>query len=282
MKTAIMDSSPQPVPPAGPAPRRTLKRTASTASLPTPPYSRENRKRQRNNADDADNLAGSPATKVRVLEKSFMDSGDSDQDSDGDELSATLKAKAQKLKDKAQSKSKAQTQTQTKEPTAPLSPPRSTRQATRKAAEAAAIIIPVTPPPRRSPRSKAKSKSAIEAIRDSPDNPFLISDKNPATKRRPRLTSAEREEKPTVHYVFRGVKAEVENPLYKLPDHYRQKAKLPLDHPEFSPDPIIAPRRLFASKLDAIAEDSAGEDDEEEPIRIRPKRLFATPPPRAR
>ena len=48
MQTAIMDSSPQPAPV-----RRPLKRSASTASLPTPPYSRERRKRRASQLEDA-------------------------------------------------------------------------------------------------------------------------------------------------------------------------------------------------------------------------------------
>ncbi|KAH7104833.1 hypothetical protein BKA62DRAFT_690799 [Auriculariales sp. MPI-PUGE-AT-0066] len=270
MRAAIMDSSPQPAPPA--TVRRPLKRTASTASLPTPSYTRERRKKQRRSSSDTDDEQESPTT-AKVSAKGTAASssnrqavGTSSDSSDG-EMSTILKVKAERL-----GLVKATTVTKTKTVTvtvqAPLSPPRSTRSTTRRAS--AKVEIPTTPPPRRSPRSKPKS--TLLATRDSPNNPFLVSDKNPV-KRLPRMTSVEREEKPTMTYVFRGVKGTFENPLFRLPEHHRQRAKLPLEHPDFSPDPVLPPRRLFVSQKEL---EVVSEDEEEEELKLKPKRLFAT------
>lgn len=285
MQTAIMDSSPQPAPE-----RRPLKRSASTASLPTPPYYAERRKRRSSSQHESDS-----------------DSDDNDElDSDADVVERTeedqhltskrlglLGASAAPSSHKRPKLSKDKKATDTTEDAEdkgvdeatvagpstgapPISPPRSkgpqTRSAT-KATKAAEVVAPRTPPRR---AAKSKAVSARRPIRGSPDNPFL--DDGPKVARPPpRHSSEEYEEKPTVAYVFRGVKATFDNPLYGLSPSVRARGRLPLDHPDFSPDPAAPPRRLLFTK-----EDTRGSDDESDESdggasqKVRPKRLFAT------
>ncbi|KZV99570.1 hypothetical protein EXIGLDRAFT_762449 [Exidia glandulosa HHB12029] len=277
MQTAIMDSSPQPAPPA----RRPLKRSASTASLPTPPYSREKRKRRASH-HDSDSDEDDPN---QLLD----DADDDDNVSEPTEEDRLLTAKAERLGLLASSKTRPSApprepavkkrarldddasqatkdiKAEPEQPAAaPLSPPRSRRQTT---APKIAAVIPRTPPPRRA--KKATSKPV--PVRGSPDNPFV--DDGPRgggskdTRPPPRRASEEYEEKPTVTYVFRGVKATFDNPLYNQSPSARVKASLPIEDPEFSPDPAVPPRRLF------MAQDLS--DDDEETVDVKPKRLFA-------
>lgn len=260
MQTAIMDSSPQPAPA-----RRPLKRSASTASLPTPPYSRERRKRrasERENEsdsdddDDGDNVS-EPTEEDRILTAKAERLGllASSKPRPSREPSSKKRAKL----DQAVSQSKAE-QVATSA-VAPLSPPRSRRHT--------AAAVPRTPPPRKAKKPAGASSKPVP-VRGSPDNPFIDDVAGPGGSKDarpvPRRHSEEYEEKPTVTYVFRGVKATFENPLYNLSPSARSKANLPIEHPDFSPDPAVPPRRLFFAKEDV---------DDEDTVEIRPKRLFA-------
>ncbi|EJD54767.1 hypothetical protein AURDEDRAFT_110259 [Auricularia subglabra TFB-10046 SS5] len=278
MQTAIMDSSPQPAPV-----RRPLKRSASTASLPTPPYYAERRKRRSASQHDSDS------------DSDDVDELDSDQDvverTEEDKhltskrlgllgLSAAPPShKRPKLsKDKTTTDSapaedkdaEATTAAGPSKAAAPISPPRSKRQ-TRSATKAAEVVVPRTPPPR---AAKSKAVNARRPIRGSPGNPF-IDDGRKVERPPPRRESEEFEEKPTVEYVFRGVKATFDNPLYGLSPSVRARARLPIDDPEFSPDPAVPPRRLLFTKKDACDSDD-DESDGGESQKVRPKRLFAT------
>jgi len=98
---------------------------------------------------------------------------------------------------------------------------------------------PTTPTPASRKAKGGKGKQS-GAIRDSPVNPFLGSS--------PR-TPAPREsvmEKPTITYVFRGVKAVFRNPAYGIPEPVPgDPSTLPPHHPDFSPDLITAPKLLW-------------------------------------
>ncbi|KAM5537241.1 hypothetical protein V8D89_009174 [Ganoderma adspersum] len=126
-----------------------------------------------------------------------------------------------------------------------LSPPPSRR---------APVVVPrpATPPPPEPTKEKEKGKALPE--RDSPNNPFLADDSpvsagasgdqsSPEPK-----TPQKREEKPTLTYVFRGVKMLVSNPHYTSEEaaaEIEERSKLPVTHPDFSPSDAIAPKLLF-------------------------------------
>ncbi|EMD33280.1 hypothetical protein CERSUDRAFT_117910 [Gelatoporia subvermispora B] len=110
---------------------------------------------------------------------------------------------------------------------------------------------PATPPLnlRRSPR-----RARHAPVRDSPDNPFLVSGSPgsvaSATPQTPEpRTPVQHVERPTITYVFRGVKAVLPNPLYRppgaSPDEFERRSRLPLDHPDYSPGPACPPKLLF-------------------------------------
>ncbi|KAI0646142.1 hypothetical protein C8Q79DRAFT_926176 [Trametes meyenii] len=118
----------------------------------------------------------------------------------------------------------------------------------------AVVPRPATPPPEPKP-SKQKGKGLPE--RDSPNNPFLADDSPGSVPPSEIFTSPEphtpkkQAEKPTVTYVFRGVRTVLANPHYRSPEAAAEvaeaeaRARLPAEHPDFSPSEACAPTLLF-------------------------------------
>ncbi|TCD59830.1 hypothetical protein EIP91_011344 [Steccherinum ochraceum] len=133
-----------------------------------------------------------------------------------------------------------------------FSPPPSRRHGAPVAA------LPVTPPPLpRTPKGDRSLKRKLFPERDSLNNPFLVPDESPEALSSPDAdagtpTPLPYVEKPTITYVFRGVKAEFRNPLYD-PSHpdgvpsprADDPSELPIEDPEFSPTPYCPPKLLF-------------------------------------
>ncbi|CDO73907.1 hypothetical protein BN946_scf185016.g64 [Trametes cinnabarina] len=122
----------------------------------------------------------------------------------------------------------------------------------------APVIVPrpATPPPEPQ-RSKDKGKAPALPERDSPNNPFLSGD-SPASvppsegPDSPLLRTPQKHvEKPTITYVFRGVKTVVANPHYRSPGAAAEvaeaeaRARLPAEHPDYSPLEACEPKLLF-------------------------------------
>ncbi|KAH0835001.1 hypothetical protein J3R83DRAFT_10724 [Lanmaoa asiatica] len=101
--------------------------------------------------------------------------------------------------------------------------------------------------------------------RDSPNNPFLI-ESNGEVKLRSEWDSSDDdeevvgearvregtptpiyEEKPTITYVFRGQKATFHNPLHGLAAEVVAASRLPIDHPDYEAAEACPPKRLFFS-----------------------------------
>ncbi|KAI0827013.1 hypothetical protein BC628DRAFT_1338467 [Trametes gibbosa] len=113
---------------------------------------------------------------------------------------------------------------------------------------------PATPPP--APQSR-KQKEKVLPERDSPNNPFLFGDSPGALPPSDELSSPEPRtpkkhvEKPTVTYVFRGVRTVLANPHYRSPGGSTEvaeaeaRAQLPAEHPDFSPSEACEPTLLF-------------------------------------
>ncbi|KIL64692.1 hypothetical protein M378DRAFT_178654 [Amanita muscaria Koide BX008] len=175
---------------------------------------------------------------------------------------------------------------------APVSPPPSRR---RQPARAAAVTVrPSSPPvtPSKPKRGKRRIQMLAEEfpVRDSPNNPFLDSPsggKEKATNVKPKSprTPPPLEEKPTVTYVFRGVRGVYPNPLY---NHAKQRALtpppqslLPPEHPDYSPDMRCPPRLLFPkAKPDFTSshwsDDSGGSPEPSTPTRSKATTLSGT------
>lgn len=96
--------------------------------------------------------------------------------------------------------------------------------------------------------STPKGKGRSLPVRDSPNNPFLDTEEPSSSVlgafSEPR-TPTIHAEKPTITYVFRGVRAQFANPIYNLPPEVHERASLPPSHPDFSPDPTCPPKLLF-------------------------------------
>ncbi|KAI8986788.1 hypothetical protein BD414DRAFT_415919 [Trametes punicea] len=118
------------------------------------------------------------------------------------------------------------------------------------------VARPATPPPEPEP-SKEKGKAPAQPERDSPNNPFLIGDSPDSVPASEDLdspgprTPKKHVEKPTMTYVFRGVKVVLANPHYHSPEaapeiaEAEARAKLPVEHPDFSPPEACEPKLLF-------------------------------------
>ncbi|KAI9058019.1 hypothetical protein FKP32DRAFT_1582522 [Trametes sanguinea] len=115
---------------------------------------------------------------------------------------------------------------------------------------------PATPPPEPEP-TKEKGKAPAAPERDSPENPFLFGGSPasvPASEDPespvPR-TPKKHVEMPTITYVFRGVKTVVANPHYRPPEAAAEiaeaeaRARLPVEHPDYSPLDACEPKLLF-------------------------------------
>ncbi|KAG9011348.1 hypothetical protein FRB94_008632 [Tulasnella sp. JGI-2019a] len=98
--------------------------------------------------------------------------------------------------------------------------------------------------------SKAAEERSAGPVRDSPNNPFLGSS--------PRIQAPKESvlEKPTVTYVFRGVKVVYQNPAHNIPTPQDgDPSTLPPQHPDFSPDLFTAPKLLWSSAPSAESDD---------------------------
>ncbi|KXN83297.1 hypothetical protein AN958_01630 [Leucoagaricus sp. SymC.cos] len=108
-------------------------------------------------------------------------------------------------------------------------------------------------------RGKGIKTPVFPVISDSPDNPFYVVPGSPSPGEEsesprvdsvsPRTPGSGHVEKPTVTYVFRGVRREYANPLYNhrenRPLSPPPSSLLPIEHPDYSPDVGCKPTVLF-------------------------------------
>ncbi|KAL0958518.1 hypothetical protein HGRIS_000660 [Hohenbuehelia grisea] len=290
----MMDSSPVALPPLQ---RRVPKRSASVASLPTPPRTRRRTvKRPGSRApsvsgSDHDSAAASSDEELRgageeqrpSFKKRRLSMAQEAEDEDAfwmgsSRTVASGKASASRVEDRELSESPTSSpvplvyrklQGESSVVVAPMSPPPSRRQPRILASSAGSstkadlmsttplLVSPNVESPPVTPVRKSRKSKAKGPIRDSPDNPFLASpaasdaeeaemsgtaSEGPSPKTPPR-------EKPTLTYVFRGVKTEFMNPLY---DHVNNRplspdpdSRLPPEHPDYSGDLSCPPTVLF-------------------------------------
>jgi hypothetical protein len=320
---------------------RPLKRSASMASLPTPPRTNRRRKNGKlrslhaaeeeerdaiHSSDEEEEKEPTQYKKRRISsaqeddeEAAFWmvdsDKGQAnenehstqvDSDSDSDTTTSFLSRRGHKSSTVG---------------SAPVSPPPSRRRlpGAKVASIAPATALKLLPvaeespglsPSGTSPPETPKS-SKMRALIDSPENPFLASpldlDKSASTSAS--VSGSPKgipQEKPTVTYVFRGVKKTYPNPYY---DHEKNRTRspdpnslLPPEHQDFSPDLRGAPRALWPRQAKKVSSPTStpespsnrakrrkgvtqtlladsddeldGKGDEEDNISLRPVRLF--------
>lgn len=267
---------------------RPLKRSASTASLLTPP--RTHRKLARGKSGDSCD----------------SDSGENVVLTSDDELLGQ-KHKKRRM---GESKPLLYRRGQAHVDVAPVSPPPSRRRPV--------VSTPKPRGPRKpephiatdSPPVTPKTRSSTRrALRDSPDNPFLATPENHAEDTPSSSGSSANpsphgplQERPTISYVFRGVRRECKNPLYNhaqdRPFSPPPESKLAIDHPDYSPAIHCTPKRLFSdarpkrkkpstSKPDVLSSKRARQRspslsaDEDDVGEIRPLKLDFGPGKRA-
>ncbi|TEB36471.1 hypothetical protein FA13DRAFT_1786889 [Coprinellus micaceus] len=102
---------------------------------------------------------------------------------------------------------------------------------------AATVSLPVTPV-RRSKRKTSGSAAAVQLLRDSPSNPFIATPieegdevESPSALTQGHESPTPAYEKPTVTYVFRGVKRVYQNPMY---NHEKDRPMTPAPELEAS------------------------------------------------
>ncbi|KAG9114434.1 hypothetical protein FRC07_007663 [Ceratobasidium sp. 392] len=219
-----------------PTPQRALKRSASTASLLSPPASER---------------------KPRASKKLRSAVDSDDEHVPAVAVAARTRPKTRSIKVKAQVSTVIT-------PTVP--PPKRARLAEPLGTnnEEGGQERPSTPPPRAivptvapqtPPRTVPKKGGRIARdapLRDSPNNPFLVerSGSPVPLRSRPKRRAEDFTEGPTVGYVFRGVPTTFANPYANQhpPSPTLEPAHpsfLPLDHPDFSPSELTRPLLLF-------------------------------------
>ncbi|KAH9478032.1 hypothetical protein JR316_0010268 [Psilocybe cubensis] len=314
-------------------PRRPLKRSASTASLPTPPrtHRRHTRGRSRGSCDsDSDSDAHEHAVLSSDDDNDAIEAGihqkhknkkrrTGDAVEDNEEAfwlgsgtgSAGLNATLTGGSSKSGSSSKNHgvpllyrrllAQTETEVDVAPVSPPPSNRKTAVAVSPVSDPELTESPSPPFTPRTRSQTKKAALTLRDSPDNPFLVTPQKQLNSRSA-TTSPKTPtplERPNLTYVFRGVRRVFNNPLF---NHQEGRAyspppesKLPIDHPDYSPALNCPPKLLFPEarrgkgkkpvratrnrKRSPSISGDEGEDEEHDlTAAIRPKLLNFGPP----
>ncbi|OBZ77957.1 hypothetical protein A0H81_02075 [Grifola frondosa] len=281
MLRGVLDPSSVDVPSVRPQPP---KRSASTASLPTPPRTATKRKRRaRSRATDSDeededtrDVPGGSSGEERggderhgVKKVGALVLGHKKRktlDIIAAELSEATVEEAfwlgasVAMQHGSDTRGRSRSRSRTRSPSPPpaphllrrghsglISPPPSRRRP---------VIVPrpATPPPRASTPPK---DDTVFPKRDSPDNPFLADD-SPALASdddddgsQERRGPVEHVEKPYIACVFRGQKTYTINPFYRSAataaalDEAEARARLPIDHPDFSPSEACPPKLLF-------------------------------------
>ncbi|KAJ7170892.1 hypothetical protein C8R43DRAFT_981452 [Mycena crocata] len=276
----MLDSSPVSLPPVP----RPLKRSASVASLPTPPRTHHKRKRagsKHSRASD-DDLTATDDDEEKLV-----------KEAEDEELfwlaanpasTSTRNASPPLLYRRLQ---QAQSQTQA-HGVPPVSPPPSHRKPPVKAA-----VVPRTPTPKSastvSPPSTppTKRRSAPAIPRDSPDNPFLASplgSQDEVIVNESDSLPSSHEEKPTMAFVFRGVRRSFPNPYYDPASSGspNPKSQLPPEHPDFEPEERGVRKLLFGvgrKNANAVPKKSGGSKTRPT-VRGRQGRRTATSAPR--
>ncbi|KAF8519453.1 hypothetical protein JB92DRAFT_2898700 [Gautieria morchelliformis] len=255
----MLDSSPISIPP----PTRKLKRTASVASLPSPPPSVEHlKKRTTSQRFGSDSESGSEnevdeiAKDHKVIGRKLLFPADCSTSSRAEDADNPFMDEPQLsvVRERAavSADSSPSTTPSAQREVAPTSLPPSKRKVTK-----------ASPPlPRNSPHAdqRGRCSPAELPVLDEGNNPFLVDSRTKS--RRPR-SPRDLVEQPTMTYVFKGIKTTVPNPNYNLPESVYECSRLPLSHPDYSPLPMRAPKRLFPEAYPDpgnVEEDGEGSD----------------------
>jgi hypothetical protein len=256
--STMLDSSPVSLP-------RPLKRSASVASLPTPPRTHHKRKRggsKHSRASDEDLTATDDDDDEKLIKEA------EDEESfwlATNPASTTVKnAPPPLLYRRLQAQSQSQTQLHG---VPPVSPPPSHRKPPLKA-----TVVPRTPTLKSAstvspPATPSRCNGASSISRDSPDNPFLASPlgaQDEVLVNDSDSVPSSQEEKPTmafVLYVFlssrpevlvltypfsRGVRRSFPNPYYNASSTSpNPNSQLPPEHPDFEPEERGVRKLLF-------------------------------------
>ncbi|KAF8325899.1 uncharacterized protein EI90DRAFT_3128437 [Cantharellus anzutake] len=210
--------------------RKSLKRSAAVATLPSPPQSTMKRQAQQNGVRTSMELRSSSSkhdTVPALLHVIQEIAERSPSPFSGPPVKEELPASRGSA---SKNEVAGESEESTNRPQTP--PPRDTPPPM-------PVEAPVTPPPT---RKRAKKTGPI---RDSPNNPFLsTSPRHPRTSTLPPL-----EERETVDFVFRGAKSSFPNPFKKRPLAPGEVDPSTLDpaDPGFSPDTVIQPKLLWPS-----------------------------------
>ncbi|KAI0263092.1 hypothetical protein BC834DRAFT_889064 [Gloeopeniophorella convolvens] len=255
---------------------KSLKRSASVASLPTPPRTVRKRSRSRSSAylssdDEADGVLPvvspnlSPSGSHRVPEEPVavshkrrrIDAVVAELNAEDGEDAFWLAGAPSQPPAPTKPKPKS---SRSSRPVSKGKPPSSARRgaptSSRRLSQSRAVPAPsapstwslLSPPPTR-PRPPVTPPRRRPAkpmpVRDSPNNPFLVGPSDspgslPSSPAGPRTPQPDRE---TLSYIFRGKRIVFQNPHFGVPRDPR--STLPADHPDFSPSEDCTPRRLF-------------------------------------
>ncbi|KAJ6624034.1 hypothetical protein B0H10DRAFT_2213081 [Mycena sp. CBHHK59/15] len=240
----MLHSSPVAIPPVP----RPLKRSASVASLPTPPRTHHKRKRGRSkHSSDEDCTASEDEDDAKLIKEA------EDEESFWRAANPASKAASPPLLYRRLQAQASQSQVHG---VPPVSPPPSHRKPPVKASTPVNLVpVPLTPTPKSAsnvspPSTPPKRQNVASSIpRDSPDNPFLASPLGPdeeVVMNPCDVVPSTQEEKPTMAFVFRGTRRSFPNPYYNSSSSGpNPKSQLPPEHPDFEPEERGVRKLLF-------------------------------------
>lgn len=310
----MLDSSPVALPPVP----RPLKRSSSTASLPTPPRTQRKRRPTRSKASsdesDEDNTADSGDQVVWLNKKRRISAIQEEEEEDFDDEDIFWAGGKNSKATGSASKSESESATRRSESPVGSPVPLLFRNKRERAQSTSSLVSPppsfrkAKPAPLRAPVVRSASptitspprtpKNKVQRpVRDSPNNPFLdppggVDDASDNEDNGASLDERPYEEKPTVTFVYRGVRKTFANPYYdpvkKGPVSPTPNSLLPPEHIDFSPDLRCPPKILFPKKkhregtkvdkgkASTLLSDVFADDSENEAsLEVQPTKLFA-------
>ncbi|KAJ7443747.1 hypothetical protein B0H11DRAFT_1903848 [Mycena galericulata] len=238
--------------PSSVTPPRGMKRSSSVASLLTPPSTR---KRGGFSCDSNEDITATGEYddeglfKRAANEESFWLAAESPS-------TMTLPLLHHHLR--------AQSQDQLDCPRQLSSPPSRRRSVVKTQTVPRTLTLKSMSSPVSSPRTPLLERrdSVFSIRRDSPENPFLASPSGSDDDEVFNAVSGSQVEKPTIAFVFRGVRLSCLNPYYNA-SAANPNSQLPPEHPEFEPAERPAVRKLlFGRKKPAAGAGLLGCDED--------------------
>ncbi|KAF7312464.1 hypothetical protein MIND_00260000 [Mycena indigotica] len=249
--SARLDSSPVAIPSSPPR----LKRSVSVASsLPTPPRTVTKRKRRTRSLHSDDEGLSS-------VDEASDEAPDINErlSKEAEEEEAFWRSQTQPKSEPVNGETEDQDhplvyrrlqQASSQTFILPVSPPPSHRKPKPRVKQKVRVPQPTSTSPPSTPPAKRRK---LDLPRDEANNPFLATPLDGELEVAPASAPSVIDEKPTMTFVYRGVKREFPNPYYDKAKDENPNSLLPPEHPDFEPDERGVRKLLFKVKKHTVS-----------------------------